>query len=169
MTPRLDALPPLVHSKPDFLYLRLFYAEQFHGWNKQFWKTYLWRSICVAAIPLISLVIIRIFQPHRKHPKTLTTLRAFVVLYAMLAALILLYFSLGRMTMLPITQGVHEMPRFGCCSQAFVFPNIKAQQLVEYFKGAWCSTWVGRVRRLRRGAALTRFGTLGLRDWIGGP
>ncbi|KAH3990643.1 hypothetical protein HBH92_100060 [Parastagonospora nodorum] len=124
----------LRRSKPDFFYLRLFYTEQFLGWNKQFWKSYLWRSIFVAALPSALLVFVRVFKPRTKLSMTLTTPRAFIALYAGLAALILFYFSLGRMTVHPMPYGVHEMPHFGCCSQAFVFPNLKAQQLVAYFK-----------------------------------
>lgn len=124
----------LRRSKPDFLYLRLFYTEQFLGWNRQFWKSYLWRSICIAVLPTVLLVFVRVFKPRTKISMTLTTPRAFIALYAGLAALILFYFSLGRMTVHPMPRGVHEMPRFGCCSQAFVFPNLKAQQLAAYFK-----------------------------------
>jgi hypothetical protein len=124
----------LRRAKPDFLYLRLFYTEEFLGWNKQQWKSYLWRSVCVAIVPTAFLVFVRVFQPRTKLSMTLTTPRAFLTLYAGLAALILFYFSLGRMTVHPIPTGVHEMPRFGCCSQALVFPTFKAQQLVAYFK-----------------------------------
>jgi hypothetical protein len=124
----------LRRAKPDFLYLRLFYTEEFLGWNKQQWKSYLWRSVCVAIVPTAFLVFVRVFQPRTKLSMTLTTPRAFLTLYAGLAALILFYFSLGRMTVYPMPTGVHEMPRFGCCSQALVFPTFKAQQLVAYFK-----------------------------------
>jgi hypothetical protein len=124
----------LRRSKPDFLYLRLFYTEEFLGWNHEHWKSYLWRSLCVAALPTALLVFVRVFQPRTKLSVTLTTRRAFLTLYAILAALILFYFSLGRLTVSPIPSGVHEMPRFGCCSQAYVFPNLKAQDLVAYFK-----------------------------------
>ncbi|KAH7410165.1 hypothetical protein DE146DRAFT_340939 [Phaeosphaeria sp. MPI-PUGE-AT-0046c] len=124
----------LRRSKPDFLYLRLFYTEEFLGWNRQRWKSYLWLSICAAALPTAFLVLVRVFQPRTKLSITLTTRRAFLTLYSVLAVLILFYFSLGRITVHPIPNGVHEMPRFGCCSQAYVFPNLKAQDLVTYFK-----------------------------------
>jgi hypothetical protein len=124
----------LRRSKPDFLYLRLFYTEEFLGWNHEHWKSYLWRCICVAALPTAFLVFVRVFQPRTKLSMTLTTRRAFLTLYAVLTVLILFYFSLGRITVSPIPAGVHEMPRFGCCSQAYVFPNLKAQDLVAYLK-----------------------------------
>jgi hypothetical protein len=124
----------LRRSKPDFLYLRLFYTEEFLGWNKQQWKSYLWRAICFTLVPTALLVFVRVFQPRTKLSVTLTTPRAFLMLYAGMAALILFYFSLGRATVHPMSRGVHEMSRFGCCSQSFVFPNLRAQQLVAYFK-----------------------------------
>lgn len=35
--------------------------------------------------------------------------------------------------MLPIPKGVHQMPRFGCCSQAFVFPRSRITDLVDLY------------------------------------
>lgn len=124
----------LRRAKPDFLYLRLFYTEEFLGWNTEYWKRYLFNSICIAAIPTIMIFAMRMTQPTTKLSLTLVTRRTFLTLYAMLAVLILFFFALGRNTVLPVTAGVHEMPKFGCCSQAFVFPNTKARELVTYFK-----------------------------------
>ncbi|KAF2030938.1 hypothetical protein EK21DRAFT_64245 [Setomelanomma holmii] len=124
----------LRHKKPDFLYLRLFYTEGFLGWNRHHWPLYLWRSICVAAIPTVFLIFVRVSQPRTKLSVHLTTTRAFVTLYAAVAFLILFYFSLGRQTMAPIPTGVDQWSRAGCCSQALLFPNLKAQDLVAYFK-----------------------------------
>jgi hypothetical protein len=129
-----EQVAALRRAKPDFLYLRLFYTEQFLGWNHQNWKSYLWRSMLFAALPTTMLVFIRVFKPRTKLTMALTTRHAFVTLYAGLAIFILFYFSLGRFTVSPTPTGVHEMPRFGCCSQAFVFPNLKAQELVTYLK-----------------------------------
>jgi hypothetical protein len=124
----------LHRAKPEFLYLRLFYTEEFLGWNSENWKKYLWNSICVTAVPTALLLFIRICQPRTKLSMRITSLRAFLVLYAGLAVVILLYFALGRITVNPLPHGVHEMQEFGCCSQAFVFPNTKARELVSYFK-----------------------------------
>lgn len=124
----------LRHSRPDFLYLRLFYTEEFLGWNAENWKLYLWRSLCVAAIPTTLLFLLRAYRPRTKLTLTITSPHAFLALYAGLGISILFYFALGRVTVLPIPPGVHEMAQFGCCSQAFVFPNMKARELVSYFK-----------------------------------
>jgi hypothetical protein len=48
--------------------------------------------------------------------------------------LIILFFAAGRVTMLPIPDGVHHMPKFGCCSQGFVFPNARMKDLVSWYE-----------------------------------
>ncbi|OAL51689.1 integral membrane protein-like protein [Pyrenochaeta sp. DS3sAY3a] len=124
----------LRRAKTEFLYLRLFYTEQFLGWNAQFWKRYLFNSICLALLPMITIFLIRYTRPTTKLSLHLTTPRSFLYIYGALAALILFFFSLGRMTVFPMPAGVYEMQRFGCCSQALVFPNTKATDLIAYFK-----------------------------------
>lgn len=36
--------------------------------------------------------------------------------------------------MLPVPEGVHQMPKFGCCSQALVFPRSRIPDLVELYE-----------------------------------
>ncbi|EMD97712.1 hypothetical protein COCC4DRAFT_144674 [Bipolaris maydis ATCC 48331] len=129
-----------------FLYLRLFYTEAFLGWNSEEWKTYLFYSLCFAAMPA---AVVSFLRTTKLSPKLLLPLnthlrssevrsgysfrRLVATFYALMAVFILLFFALGRMTVLPLPAGVHEMPQFGCCSQAFVFPRQKALELVSYF------------------------------------
>jgi hypothetical protein len=124
----------LQRAKPEFLYLRLFYTEEFLGWNAEEWRTYLKNSVYVAIVPTVIILFLRFAQPTTKLTLALMTRRTFFAMYTTLALLILIYFGLGRITVQPMAVGVHEMPRFACCSQAFVFPNVKAAELVEYFK-----------------------------------
>lgn len=124
----------LQRSKPDFLYLRLFYTEDFLGWNAENWKTYLNNSIWITTLFTIAVFCMRIAKPTMKLSSTLLSRRTFIITYTALACLILLFFGLGRLTVLPMPAGVHEMQQFGCCSQAFVFPRTKALELVTYFK-----------------------------------
>jgi hypothetical protein len=35
--------------------------------------------------------------------------------------------------MRPIPQGVHQMPRYACCSQAFVFPRTRVPDIVSWY------------------------------------
>lgn len=124
----------LQRAKPEFLYLRLFYTEEFLGWNAENWKTYLRNSILIAIIPTIFILVVRFTTPTTKLSLTLLTIRTFIFIHAVLAIGILLFFALGRNTMFSMPTGVHEMSQFGCCSQAFVFPSNKALELVDYFK-----------------------------------
>ncbi|KAF1829589.1 hypothetical protein BDW02DRAFT_583573 [Decorospora gaudefroyi] len=124
----------LHHAQPDFLYLRLFYTEEFLGWNAEDWSTYLFNSLAIALVPTLILLALRRTHPTTALSLALTTRRTFATMYAVLALLILVYFALGRITVHPLPTGVHLMPQFGCCSQAFVFPNAKASELVAYFK-----------------------------------
>ena len=124
----------LQRAKPDFLYLRLFYTEEFLGWNAEEWRTYLKNSAYVAMVPTIVILFFRFAQPTTKLTLALVTPRSFLAMYTILGILILTYFGLGRITVQPMAVGVHEMPRFACCSQAFVFPTVKAGELVDYFK-----------------------------------
>jgi hypothetical protein len=48
--------------------------------------------------------------------------------------LIGLFFAAGRVSMIQFQQGVHQMPRFGCCSQAFVFPRSRVPDLVDLYQ-----------------------------------
>jgi hypothetical protein len=124
----------LQRAKPDFLYLRLFYTEEFLGWNAEDWQHYLYNSVCIAIVSTVVMLLIRCAQPSTKLSFALIARRSFLAMYAVLALLIMLFFGLGRVTVMPMAPGVHEMPQFGCCSQAFVFPNVKAMELVQYFK-----------------------------------
>lgn len=36
--------------------------------------------------------------------------------------------------MLPIPDGVHMMPNFGCCSQGLVFPQARTNDLVSWYE-----------------------------------
>ncbi|KAJ4309390.1 hypothetical protein N0V94_008955 [Neodidymelliopsis sp. IMI 364377] len=121
-------------ASADFLYLRLFYTEEFFGWNAEDWRSYLYYSLWVAAVPTAILLFVRFVRPTTKLSLSITTPRAIVAIYALLATGILIFFGMGRNTVLPMASGVAEMPEFGCCSQGFVFPHLKALALIDYFK-----------------------------------
>ena len=112
----------------DWLYLRLFFTEEFLGWNIEETPLYLLQSLFVFAIIAGSLLAIRQFAFSRY------VTDSFIVTAACIytPALILLYFAAGRITMQPLSPGVHEMPKFGCCAQGFVFPRNMAARVVSY-------------------------------------
>jgi hypothetical protein len=120
----------LHHARTDFLHLRLFYTEEYLGWNAEYWPSYLWNSIFVAGVCTAIFLALCIYNPRSK----LTSFRAFTLLYPDLAILILLFFALGHNTVCPMPSGVHDMPEFGCCNQALGYPNHKIRELVAYLR-----------------------------------
>ncbi|OAL46965.1 integral membrane protein [Pyrenochaeta sp. DS3sAY3a] len=121
-------------TNSSFLYLRLFYTEEFLGWNSEEWRTYLFYSLCVAFVPTAMLIIIWTLAGRTTLSRVICKPRAVMAVYVSVAIMILLFFGLGRATVLPLPTGVHEMAQFGCCSQALVFPRNKALELITYFQ-----------------------------------
>jgi GR25 family glycosyltransferase involved in LPS biosynthesis len=126
-----EALAALKSASPDFLYLRLFHTEEFLGWNSEEWKTYVVYSALFVALPVVALTAIRRMGPHGKR---IASDRVIFASVPISIALVVILFSLGRVTVRPPPDGVIEMPRYGCCSQGFVFPREKAMTLVRWFE-----------------------------------
>ncbi|KAE8130933.1 integral membrane protein [Aspergillus pseudotamarii] len=115
-----------------WLYLRLFHTENFLGWNSEEWSIYLFYSLLSASTILLTTLCFRRYRPSSK--PFLPRETVFVVSFICTPLLIILFFAAGRVTMLPIPEGVHEMPKFGCCSQGFVFPQGRIMDLVSWYE-----------------------------------
>ncbi|KAJ5670949.1 hypothetical protein N7507_000076 [Penicillium longicatenatum] len=117
---------------PNWLYLRLFYSEEFLGWNSEDWPIYLLYSALAVLLVTFSALGARQYQPSlRTH---LTNATIFLLACICTPLLIGLFFAAGRATMLPIPQGVNQMPNFGCCSQALVFPQSRISDLIDLYQ-----------------------------------
>ena len=114
-------------KKSDWLYLRLFYTEEFFGWNIEEWSRYLLASVAIISATAVSLFGIRMFGLH----KVISNHMIFVVCFLCTPSCIILYFLAGRVSMQPLTPGVHQMPKFGCCAQGFVFSREMAPKITE--------------------------------------
>ncbi|PYH51495.1 uncharacterized protein BO96DRAFT_438933 [Aspergillus niger CBS 101883] len=116
----------------QWLYLRLFYTELFLGWNSEEWPTYLFFSLLAAAVVVVTTTAIRYYCPatDRYLSNEIITVLSLVIT----PLLIVLFFAAGRNTMLPIPEGVHAMPKFGCCSQGFVFSQTRVGDLVSWYE-----------------------------------
>ncbi|KAI2765548.1 CAZyme family GT109 [Penicillium roqueforti] len=123
----------------NWLYLRLFYTEEYFGWNGEEWLTYLFFSILVVCFVACVPLVLRQFNHHARSFLPNMTIIIWSGIFTPL--LIGLFFAMGRVTMLPRANGVHQMPRFGCCSQAFVFPQSRIPELV----GLYTSKHIGYV------------------------
>lgn len=116
----------------DYLYMRLFYTEEFLGWNSEAWRVYLFWSVMVTVGTLGVTLTARAFSATAKR-----SISALVLSLAVVVALlftILLFFAAGKTTVLALPRGVNEMNQYGCCSQGLVFPRTKAQEIADFFE-----------------------------------
>ena len=122
------------HGNSDWLYLRLFYTEGLLGWNSEEWVRYLTWSIACFCILSGSLVALRTRSPRLQRHLANTTIAIVCCVY--LPVYIGLYFMAGRISMQPPSPGIHEMPRFGCCSQGFIYPRSIVPRVIARMKQA---------------------------------
>ena len=116
----------LATDKNDWLYLRIFFTEEFLGWNSEEWPQYLAGSIGVTAIIATVLLLIRRIVLETYITNNLIA----VICLACTPACILLYFLAGRLSMQPLASGVHRMSNFGCCAQGLIFSHLIAPKVV---------------------------------------
>ncbi|CAH0058823.1 unnamed protein product [Clonostachys solani] len=131
----------------DWLYLRLFHSEMLMGWNNEEVLSYLQIIACIYAVlgALIYLVV-RLRRRRRatrhRHYKTLElrvpqsysfSYIASLALGLWTPACIVLFFLAGRVTLHRLMTfggaGIREMPKYGCCSQGYVFPTRQLEGL----------------------------------------
>lgn len=111
----------------DWLYLRLFYTEEFLGWNSEEWRGYLVASMAVTGMMGMVLLLIRqcLFE------KTLTNTMIATACLVYAPACISLYFMAGRLSMQPLLPGLYRMPKFGCCAQGLVYSHKMASKVIN--------------------------------------
>lgn len=110
----------------DWLYLRLFYTEEFLGWNNEEWREYFAASLAVTGMIGMALLLIRQFI----FAKTITNGVITIACLVCAPACISLYFMAGRLSMQPPLPGVYQMPKFGCCAQGLVYSHKMASRVI---------------------------------------
>ncbi|RAK78362.1 uncharacterized protein BO72DRAFT_476658 [Aspergillus fijiensis CBS 313.89] len=124
-----------VHEKAarqgqEWIYLRLFYVDGLLGWNSEEWPQYLAWSFILWALLTGTMVVFkaRVFTTQlRRFPTSAIWLASSLLI----PGAILLFFVSGRQTMWPIAPGVHEMNKYGCCSQGLVFHRAMVPRFLE--------------------------------------
>ncbi|KAM5441403.1 hypothetical protein MferCBS31731_003474 [Microsporum ferrugineum] len=116
----------------NYLYLRLFYTQGLLGWNNEEWLIYLISSMAVIAALWGILVTARWYIPRLSKQLSNKVILLICLVHGPIC--ILLFFASGRLSMLPIQPGVHQMPRFGCCSQALVFPHDRVADVISWYE-----------------------------------
>lgn len=120
------------NSIRDYLYMRLFYTEEFLGWNSEEWPVYFFWSL-VATVGTIGVALVaRALSTTAK--KSISALVLSLAVVVVLLFAILLFFAAGRTTLLALPRGVNEMNQYGCCSQGLAFPRTKAQDIAEFLE-----------------------------------
>jgi hypothetical protein len=118
-------------SPEDFLYLRLFYTEEFLGWNSESWRKHAAWSIAFIA-SCAGLVL----WGRSRHPEILTLYLSLAICFGLVPWAVLLTFAAGRVTVFPLPAGVNEMNNFGCCAQGLVYPRGKAHDLIAWYEAS---------------------------------
>ncbi|KIX02446.1 uncharacterized protein Z518_08387 [Rhinocladiella mackenziei CBS 650.93] len=116
-------------SKRTWIYLRLFYADALLGWNSEEWSIYLFWSF--AAWASLSAMMIATKRSFPKHLEFMTAGIMAAISCVCIPAAILLVFLAGRQTVFPVSSGIHEMNKYGCCTQGLVFPRSIIPPLLE--------------------------------------
>lgn len=111
--------------------MRLFYTEEYLGWNIEDAPIHtLW---CILVILTIATVLMSVQSrfANLRDPFSNLTIAAVCCIWTPL--LILLYFSAGKTTTQPLTSGVNAMNNYGCCAQGLVWPRNKAEELMHWY------------------------------------
>jgi ABC-type glycerol-3-phosphate transport system permease component len=120
-------------DKASTLYIRLFYNERIQGWNSENWASYLFRSVLVAVGTVIVMLVLRHSSNHYL-ARFLSGPTMLVVLFVILPSCIGFYFASGRLTVAPLPLGLQHMEKYGCCSQALIFPREAIPGLIKFYQ-----------------------------------
>ncbi|OQE73310.1 hypothetical protein PENNAL_c0089G00238 [Penicillium nalgiovense] len=97
--------------------------------NSEEWPRYLAWSFAIWALLTGMMVVAKRVFKHEL--KTLPASAIWTTSCVFIPAAIALHFMAGKQTMWPISPGVHEMNRYGCCSQGLVFPRSIIPDFLE--------------------------------------
>ncbi|KAH0357473.1 hypothetical protein KCU83_g693, partial [Aureobasidium melanogenum] len=121
-----------LRQSTNWLYLRLFYTETSLRWrtDQNFWFRHLWLTVILIAFlsALVSIILRHSYKPLRKF---LTNHAIITMALITVPAFTTLYFMVGKYNIHPLS-GVERMDKYGCCTQALVFPRAQVPDLVAY-------------------------------------
>ncbi|RDW82956.1 transmembrane protein [Coleophoma crateriformis] len=121
-------------EKRNWIYLRLFYTETSMSWqDTDFWYGHMPFTFLLAVLATFcSLILVRInFPSSRRHLDNWTVLALSAV---STPAFVALLFMVGKYSLFP-PLGVFELNKYGCCTQALVFPRPEVPALTKYLRG----------------------------------
>ncbi|KAG9663105.1 hypothetical protein KCU64_g1534, partial [Aureobasidium melanogenum] len=121
-----------LRQSTNWLYLRLFYTETSLRWrtDQDFWFRHLWLTVILVAF-LSALVLIILRHSYKPLRNILTNHAIITMALITVPAFTILYFMVGKYNIHPLS-GVERMDKYGCCTQALVFPRAQVPDLVAY-------------------------------------
>jgi GR25 family glycosyltransferase involved in LPS biosynthesis len=128
----IQGLAQLRAQSNSWLYLRLFYTETSLRWreDQDFWYRYLWLTfLLLASASATCLTLVRYMYKPARRVLTFSTIAVFSL--ATVPAFTGLYFMIGKYTVHALS-GVTRMDKYGCCTQALVFPRGQVPGLISY-------------------------------------
>jgi hypothetical protein len=129
---RLSSKAQAVAAVKRWVYLRLFYTETSLSWqNTDFWYGHLLFTLTLASL-ITATVLLSI---RRKVPNFNYLDNESIAAFSLVTipAFIALIFMIGKYTLDPL-QGVVKMNKYGCCTQAMVFPRSEVPPLIQYLQ-----------------------------------
>jgi len=115
----------------DWVYLRLFYTETALKWSE---TDFMYRNIsfiCGAAIAAGYLILILTRASIPRTRRHLDNWAIGVLCLVTIPAFMALVYMVGKSSLYP-KNGVFKMNKFGCCTQALVFPRSQVPELSKY-------------------------------------
>ena len=111
--------------------MRLFYTEEFFGWNAE--DAPMRAAYCVILIVFVAASLVLARYRFSGLQRYLTNVTIASVCCICMPLLIILYFSAGKVTTMPLSAGVNAMNNYGCCAQGLVWPRQKAKELMDWY------------------------------------
>lgn len=128
----LSSLADLRKESQSWLYLRLFYTETSLGWDasRDFWYGHqlLTFALAMAAVLALLLAARRTIRPLGRRLDTQTLV---ILVCIVTPAFTALTFMIGKYNLHPL-HGLERMDKYGCCTQALVFPRFQVEGLIDF-------------------------------------
>lgn len=123
-----------IQASSSWIYLRLFYTETSLGWqaSEDFWFGHqlLTFSLVMSGVLLLLLIGKWCLRPLDRR---LDIFAIIVLVFIATPAFTALVFMMGKYNLNPLS-GVERMDKYGCCTQALVFPRSQTEGLLNYLR-----------------------------------
>jgi GR25 family glycosyltransferase involved in LPS biosynthesis len=128
----INALAELRQQSQSWLYLRLFYTETSLSWraSDDFWYGHQLLTFSLAMTAVLLLLLLG-KRTSRCVSRRLDTATILILVLIATPAFTLLVFMIGKYNLHPL-KGVERMDKYGCCTQALVFPRSQVPSLISF-------------------------------------